>query len=155
MLLATAVDARALVDRCPPSLPLSIHPRFLPHVGREDARVDHPDARVLLWPHDVLSADSLRRREPGVLVLVDAPEELTRAANRWAGQLPRAVEITHATCPGRLDRPGLAAFWKACGRPRVLLRGDPGWTGVGASWLRELGAQLSTQSDAQQLGLFS
>jgi hypothetical protein len=101
-------------------------------------------------------ADSLIRREPNALVLVDAPEELVRSAEQWADQRQRPVELREASCPDRLDRRGLAAFWRACGRPRVLLRGDPSWASEGARWLQEqLGADLSARSEAKQLGLFS
>jgi hypothetical protein len=54
-----------------------------------------------------------------------------------------------------MDRKALARYWRACGRPRVLLRGDPEWAAEGRAWLRSLGAEVEAHSEATQLGLFS
>jgi hypothetical protein len=48
----------------------------------------------------------------------------------------------------------LARYWEACGRPKVLLRGDPGWAAEGRSWLESIGATVATHPEATQLGLF-
>ncbi len=162
LLVATAAEARHIADTClrASAIRYTAHPRFLPHLT-DDSVSEEQRARVvasanlILWPHDAIKADSLVRREPSALVLVNAPEDVVRTAERWADDRPRAIEVRQASAPGRLDRRGLAAFWRACGRPRVLLRGDPAWAREGANWLYEqLGAKLSARSDAKQLGLF-
>jgi hypothetical protein len=47
----------------------------------------------------------------------------------------------------------MAAFWSGCGRPRVLLQGEPTWAHHAAAWLRTLGAEVELQADATQLSL--
>lgn len=163
LLVATATEARHVADTClrEGAIRYTAHPRFLPHLT--DDSVPEPQrarvvsgARLILWPHDAIAADSLLRHEPQALILINAPEDVMRTAERWADARPRTIELRQVTAPGRLDRRGLAAFWRACGRPRVLLRGDPAWAREGANWLHEeLGAQLSARSEAKQLGLFS
>lgn len=160
LLVDTAVCARQVADRCLAGLAFTAHPRFLPHLDGHD-----PKARIRLWPHDafdprtfsaVLKDRSKKADSPLALVLVDAPESLRRGVNTWLSGQPaaRKVEVVHACCPDRLGRADLRDFWLACGRPSVLLRGEPEWTAGVAAFLRDLGARTEVQPDGTQQGLF-
>ena len=145
---ATAGAARQIADACLVGrLPFTAHPRFLPHLDGASA-----GAGIALWPHDAAGAASLARRRAGAAIVVDGPEAALEAILSWAAT--SGVEVTTAGCPGAIDRARLAALWRACGSPQVLLRGDPGWARAGLRWLGELGAAVEPQSDATQLGLF-
>ncbi len=152
--VATAVEALQVAEQCLWSVAFTAHPRFAPHIAANPRPADAPGG-IWLWPHDALTADSLRRRGPNVVVLVDAPEALRRLAQRWAGDQQQAVELTHASCPGRLDRAGMLAFLNACDQPEVVLRGDPTWAQAGETWLRAHGIRVEREVDATQLGLFA
>jgi hypothetical protein len=149
VLVASAVGARQVSDACAHELGLAAHPRFAPHL--EGLR---PEAPVLLWPHDAIASAGLRRRQIAAVVLVGAPERVRRDVERWAEDQDRTVVLCEATCPGRADRSRLEAFWNACGRPRVLLRGDPTWAKSGETWLVELGAEVQVQGEVMQMPLF-
>lgn len=143
----SAVAARQIANTCLVGLPYTAHPRFLPLLDGAD-----PTASIALWPDDAVGAASLSRRTAHVALAVDSPEPIRREIAAWADD--RGIELREATCPDRLDRPGLARFWEACGRPAILLRGDPTWTGPAEAWLGELGARVELQSESTQLGLF-
>lgn len=144
----SAVAARQVAERCLAGLPYTAHPRFAPHLGEVAS-----DARIAIWPHDAVPSASLARRRVNAAIIVDAPEATRRVIRGWADELGD-VEVAEAACPGRVDRAGLLAFWEECGRPSVLLRGDPGWTGPGQEWLRACGATVELQVESTQLGLF-
>lgn len=160
VLLATAGCARQVADRCPEGLDLTAHPRFLPHLERHE-----PRARVRLWPHDAFDPRTFaqvvkhRSEEPApplALVLVDAPEALQRRVYTWLSGQPEArrIELLRAGCPGRAGRGDLQRLWDACGRPSVLLRGDPEWTAGATAFLRDLGARTEAQGESTQQSLF-
>lgn len=150
VLVSSAVAALQVARLCASKLSIAAHPRFSPYIEGLQ-----PEAPVLLWPHDALDGAGLRRREIAAVALVGAPEPIRQEAVRW--QTRRAsrgpVEVVESTCPGRIDREGLARFWNACGRPRILLRGDPQWASSGAAWLQSLGATVEVQGQATQLSL--
>jgi|LNFM01.2.fsa_nt_gb hypothetical protein len=158
VLVATATGAIQIARSCAPMLRVAAHPRFAPHIEGHD-----PDSPVLLWPHDALEGAGLRGREITALVLVDAPESTRREAEGWCARhdpvnsrtaaRPRSIELVDVTCPGRLRTPELAAFWRACGEPSVLVRGDAAWVTSGAKILAELGAAVEIQPEATQLEL--
>lgn len=144
----SAVAARQVVRECLDGVPFTAHPRFLPLLDGAD-----PTATIALWPHDAVGAPSLARRTVHAAVVVDAPEPVSRAVRAWA-DARGGVEVSAATCPGRVDRAALRRFWEACERPSILLRGDPTWTGPAEAWLGDLGAHVERQSESTQLGLF-
>lgn len=154
LLVPTAVAARQIADVVADVVPLTAHPRFLPYLERHD-----PDAALLLWPHDAFGSASLERRrgsanpELSTAVLIGAPEQVRLDAQRWAAERP-GVEVVDAACPSRMDRKALARYWQACGRPKVLLRGDAEWAAEAIPWLRSQGAIVHGHSEATQLGLF-
>lgn len=148
LLVPSPVAARQIADIVGRSLALDAHPRFLPYLEEHDS-----DAALLLWPHDAIAATSLDRRTFSTAVLIAAPEVVRQEAQRWAAQR-RGVELVDAACPGRMDRKMLARYWEACGRPKVLLRGDPEWAAEGRTWLESIGATVATHPEATQLGLF-
>lgn len=148
LLVPSAVAARQIADVVADVLPLHAHPRFLPYLERHDA-----DAALLLWPHDAVGAASLERRSFSTAVLIGAPEPVALEAQRWAAERP-GVEVVEAACPGRMDRKALARYWQACGKPKVLLRGDAEWAAEAMAWLRSIGASVHAHSEATQLGLF-
>ena len=53
-----------------------------------------------------------------------------------------------------MSREGLSHYWRACGKPKILLRGDPQWASEGRAWLESLGATVAREAEATQLGLF-
>lgn len=148
LLVPSAAAARQVADAIGKTLAIDAHPRFVPYLDEHD-----PDAALLLWPHDAIAATSLDRRTFSTAVLIAAPESVHQEAMRWAAQRP-GVEVVEAACPGRVDRKALARYWEACGRPKVLLRGDPEWTGEGRGWLESIGATVAAHPEATQLGLF-
>lgn len=152
VLVETAVAALQIARTCGESVPLQAHPRFAPYLERVD-----PEARVLLWPHDAIDGAGLQRHPIAAVVLVGAPEPVRQQVEAWRqrqGKAGERLHVAHVGCPGRVDRTRLAAFWEACGRPRVLLRGDSAWTASGAAWLRgTLGATVEVQGRATQLSL--
>jgi hypothetical protein len=149
ILVASAVAARQVADLIGESIPLNAHPRFLPHLEHHQ-----PGAPLLLWPHDAIGTPGLTRHDPKTLVLVGAPERVRQQSEAWAAAQAGKLELVDATGPGRANRSRLAAFWEACGEPKILLRGDPGWAREGTAWLRQLGATVAAQSEGTQLGLF-
>jgi len=159
ILVDTAVAARQVADRCLARVPFTAHPRFLPHLEGHD-----PHATVRLWPHDAVAAPGFwpvpkdRSKNPeqsGAVLLVDAPEPVRQQVHAWHAAHPhaRGVEVAAASCPGRIDRAGLARLWQACERPQVLLRGDPEWSGDARRFLQDLGARVETQARGTQLPL--
>jgi len=152
VLVATATGAIQIARACAPLVKVAAHPRFAPHIEGHD-----PDSPVLLWPHDALDGAGLRGREITALVLVDAPESTRREAETWCTRQnaarPRGIELVDVTCPGRLRTAELTAFWRACGEPSVLVRGDAAWVTSGARILADLGAAVEIQPEATQLEL--
>ncbi|MBL4685448.1 MAG: hypothetical protein JKY37_12710 [Nannocystaceae bacterium] len=151
VLVATAVAALQVARLCAGKLEVAAHPRFSPYIEGPS-----PEAPVLLWPHDALDGAGLRRRSITAVALVAASEGVRqRAARRHAslGGKDSTVELVDAACPARIDRAGLTRFWEGCGRPRILLRGDPQWAATGARWLEGLGAHVEVQGAATQLSL--
>lgn len=147
--VADTVMARQVADLCRERVPVAAHPRFAPHLDGQN-----PDAPVLLWPQDALDGAGLRRRELQAVVLVSAPESVRTATAAWLRRQGLAkVDVVEATAPGRASRKELAAFWRSCGEPRILLRGDPAWIRPGAAWLESLGAEVQVQGAATQLNL--
>lgn len=151
LLVPSAVAARQVADligrRHSPTI--DAHPRFLPYLDHHE-----PDAALLLWPHDAIRASSLERRTFSTAVLIGAPESVRLEAVRWAAERP-GVEVVDAACPGRMDRKALRRYWRACGKPKILLRGDPEWASEGTRWLESMGAVVSaTSAEGTQLGLF-
>jgi hypothetical protein len=148
LLVPSAVAARQVADAVGRNLAVDAHPRFLPYLETHE-----PDASLLLWPHDAIRAASLDKRKFSTAVLIAAPEAVRQEAMRWAGERP-GVEVVDAACPGRMNRKALARYWRGCGRPKILLRGDPEWAGEGQSWLESLGARVAAHAESTQLGLF-
>lgn len=151
VLVDTAVAALQVARVCGDEVPLQAHPRLSPYLERVE-----PDAPVLVWPHDALEGPGLSRYAVTAVVLVAAPEPVRQQVEAWRGRKGPAGErlpVVEVGCPGRIDREGMAAFWEACGRPRVLLRGDSALTASGAAWLRERGAVVEVQGRATQLSL--
>ena len=90
------------------------------------------------------------------VVLVAAPESVRQQVEAWRlrqGPAGERLPVVEVSCPARIDRESLASFWEACGRPRVLLRGDSAWTASGAAWLQSRGARVEVQGRATQLSL--
>lgn len=145
----TAVAARQVADACLGGMAFTAHPRFLPHLEGAAG-----SAKIALWPLDAVGAPSLARREVGAAIVIDAAEAEAEAVHRWAAGLGE-VPVAEATCPGRQGREALLEFWRACGSPKILLRGDPGWARPRLTWLAECGTAVEPQSDATQLGLFA
>ena len=148
LLVPSAVAARQVADAVGHHLPVDAHARFAPYLEQHTK-----EAKVLLWPHDALGAASLERREVSTIVLIAAPEAIHQQALRWIAHRPGA-EVVEAACPGRMDRASLTRFWKSCGKPKILLRGDPDWASQGRTWLESLGARVEAHSEATQLDLF-
>lgn len=147
--VADTVMARQVADLCRDKVPVAAHPRFAPHIEGQN-----PEASVLLWPQDALEGAGLRRRALQAAVVVSAPESVRTATAAWLKREGlEKVDMVDATAPGRATRKDLAAFWKACGQPRILLRGDPAWVRPGAQWLESLGAEVQVQGAATQLNL--
>ncbi len=151
VLVATATGAIQIAKACQSRIRVAAHPRFAPHIEGHD-----PDSPILLWPHDAIGGAGLRRRQIAAVVLVDAPESIAREAETWIdrqGPPGARVEVVEVTCPGRFRIDELEAFWRACGEPCVLLRGDAAWVASGARLLTERGASVELQPDATQLEL--
>lgn len=150
VLVGSAVGAVQVARLCAGKVTLAAHPRFSPYI---EGLV--PDAPVLLWPHDALDGAGLRRHEVVAAVLVGAPESVRQEAQLWQARAAtrRPVELVEVAAPGRISRDALAEFWRACGRPAVLMTGDPAWAATGAAWLRSLGATVEVHGAATQLEL--
>lgn len=151
VLVDTAVAALQVARACAGEVPLQAHPRFAPYLEAIE-----PEAPVLLWPHDALDGPGLLRHSVTAVVLVAAPEPVRQHVDAWRlrqGTAGERLPVVEVGCPGRVDRERMTAFWEACGRPRVLLRGDSAWTATGATWLRTLGAEVEVQGRATQLSL--
>jgi hypothetical protein len=151
VLVDTAVAALQIARACRGEVPLQAHPRFAPYLEAID-----PEAPVLLWPHDALDGPGLQRHTVSAVVLVAAPEPVRQHVEAWRrrqGPAGERLPVTEVGCPGRIDRARMTGFWEACGRPRVLLRGDSALTATGAAWLRTLGAEVEVQGRATQLSL--
>ena len=178
ILVATAADARQIADRCLQRVPFTAHPRFLPHLENADRGTTRPAGnegpRVRLWPHDAVAAPGFwpqfraqpgavpkgmssetAARQAGAVLLVDAPEPVRQQVGAWHAAHPdaRRIEVARARSPGRADRATLAAFWQACERPQILLRGDPEWAGDARRFLQDLGARVEAQAQGTQLPL--
>ncbi len=151
VLVDTAVGALQITRICGDQVSFQAHPRFAPYL---EGLV--PDAPVLLWPHDAIDGVGLQRHEVSAVVMVSAPERVRQQVDAWRARKGKAatrMQVAEVCCPGRVDREHLAAFWEACARPQILLRGDSGWTTEGAAWLRSLGATVEVQGRATQLSL--
>lgn len=150
LLVSSTVGAVQIAQACAGTLRVAAHPRFSPHIEALD-----PEAPVLLWPHDALDGAGLRRHEVAAVALVDAPETVCAETKTWLERRAseREVETVELSCPGRMDRAQLQAFWSACGEPAIFLTGDPTWTSNGATWLRSVGADVVVHGEATQLSL--
>jgi hypothetical protein len=151
VLVDTAVAALQVARACADEVPLQAHPRLSPYLEAVE-----PEAPVLLWPHDALDGQGLARHTVTAVVLVAAPESVRQQVEAWRlrqGPAGERLPVVEVGCPGRIDREPLASFWEACGRPRVLLRGDSAWTASGAAWLQTRGAKVEVQGRATQLSL--
>jgi len=151
VLASSASDAIAIASQCSNRVQIAAHPRFAPHF---EGTV--PDAPVLLWPTDALDRALLRRPNLVAVALVGAAEPIVRQTRAWLEQAAaegRDIELVEIACPGRMDRAELSQFWSACGRPKILLQGDPAWAGGGARWLRDCGARVHVQGEGTQLSL--
>lgn len=151
VLVDTAVAAVQVTQACGDGLRYAAHPRLAPYLEHAD-----PEGSVLLWPHDAIDGAGLARHTITAVVLVSAPESVKQRVETWRdrqGKGPELLPIAEASCPGRIDRSHLAALWQACGRPKILLRGDAGWSAMGSQWLREQGATVEVQGRAMQLSL--
>ncbi len=159
--LPTATAARQVADLVRGRVEWHAHPRFAPHLVDDEAepmhaavaRSDAAATGLHLWPHDQLTSPKLREREITTVVLVDAKESQRQYAQRWAAGRKRC-EVVDASCPGRIDRAGLLNFWRGCGEPKILLRGEPGAAAAGAAWLDSVGARVARHAKGTQLGLF-
>ena len=130
---------------------IAAHPRFSPYI---EGLV--PEAAVLLWPHDALEGAGLRRHQVVAVVMVGASEGVRQRVDAWIARQPggaRRIEAVEVSCPGRAGREALSDLWSGCGRPHVLLRGEPQWASEGARWLEGLGARVEVQGRATQLEL--
>lgn len=130
---------------------IAAHPRFSPYIEGLA-----PEAAVLLWPHDAIEGAGLRRHQVVAVVMVGAPEGVRQRVDAWIERQPggaRRIEAVEVSCPGRADRASLGELWSRCGRPHVLLRGEPRWATEGARWLSGLGARVEVQGRATQLAL--
>lgn len=152
VLVGTVIAAQQVMQLMRGRVPVVAHPRFAPLVYEPEAARPR-DANVYLWPYDGLDSPVLRELEVHTVVLLEADESLTQRAQRWAGSRGRA-EVIPAAAPGRIRRVGMEKFWRGCGSPRVLLRGDPGLVSAGSAFLRELGATVVERTTGTQLGLF-
>lgn len=151
VLVESAVGAVQVASHFAGRVPLAAHPRFGPHLEGLD-----PEAPVLLWPHDALDGAGLRRRKVAAVILVGAPEPVRKDAQVWVsrqGERAELIQMRDVACPGRMSRAQLEVFWRACGQPRLMVRGDPAWAASGARWLRSLGAEVEVQGEATQLDL--
>lgn len=150
VLVDTAVAAVQVARACGPTLRYAAHPRLSPYLEEVD-----PEGSVLLWPHDALDAAGLARHDVTAVVLVGAPESVRQQVEAWRERKgsPESMPVAETSCPGRIDRAHLAALWGACGRPKILLRGDAAWSASGSQWLREQGATVEVQGRAMQLSL--
>lgn len=152
VLVENATAAIAVVQACAGKVTLASHPRFAPFLEGLEPRAD-----VLVWPHDALDSANLRNLPILAAALIGATESVRDATRRWLASRDAArvgdYELVTASCPGRIDRPALARFWAACGRPRILLTGDPTWAAQGGRWLREVGAKVEVHGEATQLQL--
>lgn len=148
VLVETAVSARLVADELAGTVEVSAHARFAPYLDEPSS-----DAPVLLWPIDALSSAALARYEFGTVIPLAVGEGDLAAVAQWASEQAN-VTVATASEPGRIDRKGFERFWRACGRPKILLRGEPQWTAQGAAWLRDLGAIVSVEPTSTQLGLF-
>lgn len=152
VLVDNATSALAVAQACRGHVDLASHPRFAPFFEAVD-----PHAPVLVWPHDALDSTGLRQRSILAAAILGAPESTVQNVRAWLSSRDAGAagdyELVRAGCPGRLDRPGVEAYWIACGRPRILLTGDPTWAAQGAAWLRGCGATVEVQGQATQLAL--
>ena len=149
VLVEGATSARQISDLCGGRVELAAHPRFAPHLEGLN-----PEGQVVLWPHDGLGSAGLRRRKLAAVVLVDGPEPVRQATEAWLRASASRAELAAASCPGRVGRDELERFWRSCGGPRVLLRGDAQWAHEAEEWLKSTGADVHVQGEATQLGLF-
>lgn len=144
----SASAARQVADELRPRVPHTAHPRFAPHLESPE-----PQADVCIWPHDGYDSQLLAQRAINTLVLVGANEAAQRDWERVTDERDKC-ELVTAACPGRVDRGGLERFWSACGKPKILLRGDPIWVDRGEQFLSDLGATVVARGSGRQLGLF-
>lgn len=149
------VAARQVAEKICSRVRIDAHPRYAPHLKEliEGQEPLEGAGSLFLWPHDQLDSPRLAKQELRTLVLVSATEALSQQATRWA-QAREKVEVVDARCPGRAGKTELLKFWKGCGEPKVLLRGDPAWTATGRAWLSNAGVVVAGQSKGTQLGLF-
>ncbi len=148
VLVDTAVTARLVAARLRPVAPVAAHPRFAPHLDGLD-----PEAGIVLWPHDALGSRALVRRKLIAAVLVDAPAEVRARTEAWLADLRPRPDLAEVTAPGIADRSRLAAFVEACGRPSVLLRGDPTAVAEARTFLEDAGVPTVPLGEPIQLPL--
>jgi len=151
VLVDTAAAALQIMQTCGDTVTVRAHPRLAPYLEGID-----PEGSVLFWPHDAIEGAALARHQVVAVVLVSAPESVRQRVENWRkrqGKAGERVQVVEVGCPGRVDRTRLASLWKACARPKILLRGDPAWVAAGSDWLREIGATVEVQGQATQLSL--
>ena len=148
--LPSATAAKQVADLMGKRVPMHAHPRFSPQL--EPEHLD-PNADLWLWPTDQYKSPRLRDQVLSTGSMVSVKTSERRLLERWAGDRPK-LELVDAACPGRFDRAALLNFWRECGEPRVLLRGESEWAKPGAAWLESQGVQVSRQSNAAQISLF-
>lgn len=148
--LPSATAAKQVAMMIGKKLPLHAHPRFAPQLDPEQL---DPNADLWLWPTDQYRSPRLRDQVLSTASLVGVKPAELNALTRWAGDRTK-LEMVPAACPGRFDRPALLNFWRECGRPRVLLRGESSWAKPGAAWLESEGVEVARQSNATQISLF-
>lgn len=144
----SASAARQVADELRPRVPHTAHPRFAPHLESPA-----PQAPVCIWPHDAYDSQLLAQRDIHSLVLIGANEAAHQLWQGFADGRDKC-ELVPAACPGRVDRGGFERFWIGCGKPKILLQGDPIWVDLGERFLSELGATVVARGDGRQLGLF-
>ncbi len=166
-LVPTAVAAHQLAAMLPDSTPIVAHPRFLPHLAPDGTRpataasvASHEKSAgaLILWPHDALSQAGLRRHAFRTVLLFAAPESVQLELHQHLQQRDESssapIDVIETALPGRVLRPALREFIRACGDPNVAVDGDARWTHPAADWLRDEGLRVVLRSRATQLGLF-
>ncbi len=148
--LPSATAAKQVATLMGKRVPIHAHPRYAPQLEPEQLDVG---ADLWLWPTDQYKSPRLRDQVLSTASLIAVTDAERTLLQRWSNDRPK-LEMVDAACPGRFDRAQLLNFWRECGEPKVLLRGESEWAKPGAAWLESQGVQVARQSKAAQLGLF-